>query len=42
MKWLISISSCSKFENNGWNNALRDTWLRDAKELSVDYNSSTA
>ncbi len=37
MKWLISISSCSKFENNGWNNALRDTWLRDAKELSVDY-----
>jgi hypothetical protein len=37
MKLLIAISSCSKFESNGWNNALRDTWLVDAKNLGVDY-----
>lgn len=36
-KFLIAISSCWRFESNGWNNALRDTWLRDAEKLGIDY-----
>jgi hypothetical protein len=33
VKVLIGISSCNRFEQNGWNNAIRDTWLTDG----VDY-----
>ena len=36
-KLLIGISSCARFEQNGWNDALRETWLKDAAELSIDY-----
>lgn len=28
MKFLVAISSCEKFEKNGWNDAPRDTWLQ--------------
>lgn len=34
---LISISTCNRFEENGWNDALRDTWLQDAKRLGIEY-----
>lgn len=36
-KLFIGISSCWKFEDNGWNNALRDTWIQDVKRLGIDY-----
>lgn len=37
MKLLIAISSCQRFEDNGWNDAIRNTWLKDAESLGVDY-----
>lgn len=37
MKLLIGISSCSRYEQIGWNDALRETWLKDAEDLGVDY-----
>ena len=37
MKLLIAISSCGDFESNGNNQALRDTWLKDAIRLGVPY-----
>lgn len=37
MKLLIAISSCGDFEANGNNQAMRDTWLKDAIALSVPY-----
>jgi hypothetical protein len=37
MRALIAISSCGDFESNGNNQALRDTWLKDAARLGVPY-----
>ena len=36
-KLLISISSCEYFEKNGLNQPLRDTWLKEAVELGMEY-----
>ncbi len=35
MKILIAISTCSKFEEN--HQAMRDTWLKEATSLGMDY-----
>lgn len=37
MRTLIAISSCGDFEANGNNQAMRDTWLKDAIALGVPY-----
>jgi hypothetical protein len=37
MKPLIAISSCGDFESNGCNQAMRDTWLKDAVALGLPY-----
>lgn len=37
MRTLIAISSCGDFERNGNNQAVRDTWLKDAIALGVPY-----
>src|ERR1700756_2792629 len=37
MKLLIAISSCGDFERNGCNQALRETWLKDAVALGIPY-----
>ena len=37
MKYLIAISTCHSFEENGCNQAVRDTWLPDCKKYGVDY-----
>jgi hypothetical protein len=36
-KLLVGITSCDRFEENGWNDSLRETWLKDAGDLGVDY-----
>ena len=36
-KLIIAISSCWRYEQCGWNNALRDTWLRDAHDLGITH-----
>lgn len=40
MKYLIAISSCEAFESNGFNQAMRDTWLADLSDpqfKDIDY-----
>lgn len=37
MKTLIAISTCRKFETDGSNAAIRETWLRDALPPGFDY-----
>lgn len=37
MKKFVGISTCQRFEENGWNQAQRDTWLQDLKEHQIDY-----
>lgn len=37
MKLLVAISSCEEFEHNGWNDALRETWIKDTKAHGFDY-----
>lgn len=37
MKIIIAISGCDLYERNGVNQSQRDTWLRDAVILGMDY-----
>lgn len=37
MSLFVGISSCDRYEKNGWNWALRNTWLTDLRELGIDY-----
>lgn len=37
MALFVAISSCNRFELNGWNDAMRQTWLQDAKRLGIEY-----
>lgn len=37
MSLFVGISSCDRYEQNGWNYALRNTWLNDLQKLGVDY-----
>ena len=38
MKVLIAIASCRRDTHNGFNQAVRDTWLKDiAKFPEIDY-----
>lgn len=37
MKILVAISSCVKDAEQGYNQAMRDTWLGDLRKLGVDY-----
>lgn len=34
---LIAISSCQEYEDRGWHEAMRQTWLPEAQELGMDY-----
>jgi len=36
-KILIAINSCKQYEDDGFSQHLRDTWLRDAKTYGFDY-----
>lgn len=36
-KTLIAISSCQLYEDKGWHDAARQTWLTEAKALGFDY-----
>lgn len=36
-KTLIAISSCQLYEDKGWHDAARQTWLPEAKALGFDY-----
>jgi hypothetical protein len=33
----VAISSCWRFELNGWNSVVRDTWLKDTSALGIPY-----
>jgi hypothetical protein len=37
MKLLVAISSCEQYERDGLNDPLRETWLKDAIALGIDY-----
>lgn len=37
MKLLIAISTCADWERRGLNNPMRETWLKDAAVLGIDY-----
>jgi hypothetical protein len=34
---LIAISTCQQYELDGWNQQMRDTWLKKAVSLGMDY-----
>src|SRR5262249_9221881 len=34
---LIAISSCQLYEDNGWHDVMRQTWLPEAEKLGWDY-----
>ena len=34
---LVALSSCQLYEDRGWHDAARQTWLSEAKKLGIDY-----